>query len=107
MKVENQKLVEPSKILLPSMHLKLGLIKNSVKAMNQGETAFSYLWEKFPELSEAKLKEGIFFGPQVRDLIKDEYFDKLLQGDKKTAWESFKFVVKVFLGNGLKTMRSL
>jgi len=53
------------------------------------------------------LKEGIFFGPQVRDLIKDEYFDKLLQGDKKTAWESFKFVVKVFLGNGLKTMRSL
>ena len=27
MNVENQPLVEPSKILLPSMHLKLGLIK--------------------------------------------------------------------------------
>jgi len=35
--------VEPSKILLPSMHLKLGLMKNFVKAMNQEEAAFTYL----------------------------------------------------------------
>ena len=45
------------------------------------------------------MKEGIFVGPQIRDIIKDEYFDKLLQGDEKAAWDSFKFVVKVFLGN--------
>jgi hypothetical protein len=45
------------------------------------------------------LKEGIFFGPQIRDVIKDEYFGKLLQGDKKAALDSFKFVVKEFLGN--------
>jgi len=63
MNVENQPLVEPSKILLPSMHLKLGLMKNLVKAMNQEEAAFTYLREKFPRLSEAKLKEGIFIGP--------------------------------------------
>ena len=37
MNVDNQPLVEPSKILLPSMHLKLGLMKNFVKAMNQEE----------------------------------------------------------------------
>jgi hypothetical protein len=43
MNVENQPLVEPSKILLPSMHLKFGLIKNFVKAMNQEEAAFTYL----------------------------------------------------------------
>ena len=41
--VENQPQVEPSKILLPSMHLKLGLMKNVVKAMNQEEVAFTYL----------------------------------------------------------------
>jgi len=63
------------------MHLKLGLTKNSVKAMKQEEAAFTYLREKFPRLSEAKLKEGILIGPQIRDLMKDEYFDKLLQGD--------------------------
>jgi len=43
MNVEKQPLVEPSKSLLPSMHLKLGLMKNFVKAMNQGEAAFTYL----------------------------------------------------------------
>jgi len=45
------------------------------------------------------VKEGIFIGPQIRDLIKDEYFDKLLQDDEKAAWDSFKFVVKGFWGN--------
>ena len=99
MNVDNQPLVEPNKILLPSMHLKLGLMKNFVKAMNQEEAAFTYVRENFPRLSEAKLKEGVFIGPQIRDLIKDEYFDKLLQGDEKAAWDRFKFVVKGFLGN--------
>ena len=61
--------------------------------MNQEEAAFTYLREKFPKLSEAKLKEGIFIGPQIRDLLKDEYFDKLLQGDEKAVRDSFKFVV--------------
>jgi hypothetical protein len=62
------------------MHLKLGLTKISVKAMNQEEVAFAYLREKFPRLSEAKLKEGIFIGPQIRDVIKDEYFEKRRKG---------------------------
>jgi len=87
--LENQPLVELSKILLPSMHLKLGLTTNSVKAMNQEEAAFSYLREKFPRLSETKLKEGIFIGPQIRDLIKEEYFYKLLQGDEKAVLGQF------------------
>jgi len=99
MNVENQPLVEPSKILFPSMHLKLGLMKNFVKAMNQEEAAFTYLREKLPRLSEAKMKEGIFIVPQIRDIIKHEYFDKQLQGEEKAAWDSFKFAVKVFLGN--------
>jgi len=43
MNVENQPLVEPSKILLPSMHLKPGPMKHFVKAMNQEEAAFTYL----------------------------------------------------------------
>ena len=108
MNVENQPLVELSKILLPSMHLKLGLTKKSLKAMNQEEAAFTYLREPFPRLSEAKLKESIFIGPQIRDFIQDEYFDKLQQGDEKAVWDSFKFVIKGFLGTeGPKIMRIL
>jgi len=41
MNVENQPQVELSKILLPSMHLKLGRMKNFVNAMNQEEAAFT------------------------------------------------------------------
>jgi TRAP-type uncharacterized transport system substrate-binding protein len=65
MNVENQPLVDTSKILLPSIHLNDGLMKNVVKTMNQEEAAFTDLREKFPKLSEAKLKEGIFIGPQI------------------------------------------
>jgi len=28
----------------------------------------------------------------------DEFFEKLFQGDENVAWDSFKFVVKGFLG---------
>jgi len=84
---------------LPSMHLQLFLMKYFVKAMYQEEATFTFLRETFPRLGEAKLKEGIFIGPQIRDLIKDKYFNMLLQGDEKTAWGSFKFVVKGVLGN--------
>jgi len=43
MNVENQPLVEPSKILLPSIHLKLGQMKNFLKAVNQEKAAFTCL----------------------------------------------------------------
>jgi len=41
MQVKNQPLVEPSKILLLSMHLKLGLMKTFVKVMNKEEATFT------------------------------------------------------------------
>ena len=72
-------------------------MKNFVKAMNQEEAAFNYLREI--SQTEANLKEGIFIFPQLRDLIKDQCFDKLIQGDEKAAWDGFKFVVKGFLWN--------
>jgi hypothetical protein len=40
---------------LPSMQIKFGLLKHFVKAMSQEEAAFTYWWETFPRLSEAKL----------------------------------------------------
>ena len=83
MNVENQPLMEPSKILLPSMLLNW----SDEKFFKGHEPRISclYLREKFPRLSEAKLKESVFIGPQIRDIIRDEYFDKLFQGDEKAA----------------------
>lgn len=50
--------------------------------MNKNGTAFHYLRQKFPRLSEAKIKEGIFVGPQI-NLLKDEHFDTFLEDKEK------------------------
>ncbi|GFY02241.1 hypothetical protein TNCV_5101001 [Trichonephila clavipes] len=52
--------------------------------------AFMYLKQKFPKMSEAKIKEGIFVGPQVRSLMHDEKFEELLNPLEEAAWQAFK-----------------
>ena len=74
-------------------------MKNFVKAMNQDEPAFKYIYNKFPVLSQAKLKEGIFVGPQINKLLKDKGFDHTLPGIEKVAWNTFRDVAHNFLGN--------
>ncbi|GBN10989.1 hypothetical protein AVEN_13652-1 [Araneus ventricosus] len=71
-------LVPKENIYLPPLHIKLGLIKQFVKAMDNTGDGFNFLKTKFPRLSEAKIKEGIFVGPQIRQLFKDATFMKHL-----------------------------
>jgi hypothetical protein len=97
--VQHLALAEWHKILLPSLHIKLGLMKNFVKAMDWTGSAFKYLAEKFPRLSEAKIKEGVYVGPEIRKLFRDAMFNILLQGDEKKAWDAFRLVSTNFLGN--------
>ena len=92
-------LVDPQKILLPLLHIKLGLMKNFVKALDKEKPGFKYLYEKFPRLSEAKIKEGVFVGPQIHELFRDDTFDHLLSGNEKKAWKAFQLVATKFLGN--------
>lgn len=56
--VKYEPLVDPKNVLLPPLHIKLGLIKNFVKAMNKDGKGFKYLRQVFPQLSDAKLKEA-------------------------------------------------
>ena len=58
-------LVDMNKMLLPPLHIKLGLMKNFVKALHKNGAAFQHFSTVFPGLSAAKLKEGIFVGPQI------------------------------------------
>jgi hypothetical protein len=92
-------LVDPSKIILPPLHIKLGLMKNFVKAMKKDAPGFLYLQKKFSTISDAKLKAGVFTGPQIRETIKDQHFDNALSDMERSAWMSFKLVVTNFLGN--------
>ena len=58
-----------------------------------------YISNVFPGLSEEKKKAGIFDGPQIRMLMKDSDFTSHMNSNELTAWNSFKDVVKNFLGN--------
>ncbi|GBP23798.1 hypothetical protein EVAR_13756_1 [Eumeta japonica] len=46
-----------------------------------------------------KLKGGIFDGPQIRQLMKDTDFIKVMTVPESDAWKSFVLVVENFLGN--------
>ncbi|GBN52677.1 hypothetical protein AVEN_28818-1 [Araneus ventricosus] len=96
---EYEPLVAPEKILLPPLHIKLGLMKNFVKAMSCGGSGFQYLRLKFPKVSETKIKEFIFVGPQFRQLMKDPVFESKLTKKEAAAWTSFKELEKNFFGN--------
>ena len=62
-------LVDMNKVLLPPLHIKLGLMKNFVKALHKNAAAFQHLSTVFPGLRATKLKEGIFVGPQIREVL--------------------------------------
>jgi len=74
-------------------------MKNFIKTMDRTGSAFKYLAEKLPRLSEAKIKEGFFVGPQIRKLFRDNMFNNLRHGDEKKAWNMFRLVSTNFLGN--------
>ncbi len=61
-----QNLVDPKEVLLPSLHIKLGLMKQFVKALDKTGDCFRYVNEVFPHLSEGKIKEGVFVGPNIK-----------------------------------------
>jgi hypothetical protein len=92
-------LVDPKKILLPSLHIKLGIMKQFVKALPKTGNCFKYLCKMFPHLSEAKIKERDFVGPDIRKLIFDEYFLFTMTEVEREAWIAFKRVVTKFLGS--------
>lgn len=92
-------LVHAQNVLLPPLHIKLGLMKTFVKNLDRNGAAFQYLINKFPNITEAKLKEGIFVGPQIRKLINDTDFSSRMASIELEAWLSFVQVVQSFLGN--------
>ena len=60
--IENNPLVPSSKILLPPLHIKLGLIRNFIKALDVDGCALQHIKKVFPCLSNAKIEAGkIFF----------------------------------------------
>ena len=92
-------LVQRYNMLLPPLHIKLGLMKNYIKALVKEGGAFQFLRSKFKYISEAKINAGILNGPQIRELISNSNFDESMTNDEIQAWISLKSVIQNFLGN--------
>ncbi|KAJ8883145.1 hypothetical protein PR048_014985 [Dryococelus australis] len=58
--------------------------------MDEKGAGFLYSREKFVRVSDLKIKEGIFVGPQIRALFSDRHFEDLLS------------IIEKFAGNTLK-----
>ena len=97
--VINEPLVPREKIILPPLHIKLGIMKQFVKALPVHGNCFNYICRVFPGMSNKKLKAGIFDGPQIRKLMNDPNFTASMTEKEFAAWISFTVVVKNFLGN--------
>ena len=69
-----------------------------MKALNNDSPVFSFLQSTFYSLSNAKTKEDVFFGPQIRKLFRNDEFDKMLNEDERTTWNCLKDVCQNFLG---------
>lgn len=118
-------LVSIEKVLLPPLHIKLGIVKNFIKALDREGQAFIELRRIFPKLSGMKINEGmnsskytytifivsvenfilyygyfigVFNGPDIRRLMKDERFENALGELQLIAWDCVKAVIENVLG---------
>jgi len=57
---------------------------------------FQYRSNTFPNISTAKLTEGIFVGTKIRELLEGEAFVESLTDTERAAWESFGWVCANF-----------
>ena len=90
--VRYEPLVPRNKI--PPLHIKLGLVKQFVKALDPSSEAFRYIRTLFPKLSDAKIKAGIFIGPQMKQMLPSQELENIMSAKQKAL-----AVVHGFLSN--------
>ena len=55
--------LDPRKMLIPPLHIKLGLVKQIVTSLEKESAAFKYPKDLFPTFLGAKVKTGILVRP--------------------------------------------
>ena len=97
--VIREPLISREKVLLPPLHIKLGLVKQFVKALDFEGEVFQGIRSMFTRLSEAKIKGRIFVAPQINTMLKSKTLEEKMNETEKEAWQAFRGVVDGFLGN--------
>ena len=53
----------------------------------------------FPSISEAKVKDGMFLGPQIRRMLASEELKEQISDLERNAWQAFRMILQGFIGN--------
>ena len=72
----------------PPLHIKLGLMKQLVKALEKEGNFFEYFCNTFPYLSKKK-----------KLMVQDAHFIEPMNDIESRAWKSFISVIQTLLGN--------
>ena len=83
--VINHSLVPVEKILLSPPHIKLGPVKQFVKALNPASASFQHIRQMFPKVSDAKISAGISVGPQIKVTLACKELDDKMSAVEKEA----------------------
>ena len=67
--------------------------------MDKTGRGYEYVRNEFSNASDAKIKEGIFTGPQTREPRQDKQFYEDLNETERNEWLSFKRICKDFSRN--------
>ncbi|GBN77082.1 hypothetical protein AVEN_152834-1 [Araneus ventricosus] len=80
-----------------------------VKALDREGVAFLHLRNEFKHLSEAKVKEEVFIGPQIKAVFRDEEFEKenCQKQKKQPGWHSHQYAHISLEIRKLETMKIL
>ena len=65
-------------------------MKNFVKGADKTGLDFDYLRNNFPNVSDVKIKDGIFIEPQINELLQDKQFYEHLNETERNSWLSSK-----------------
>jgi len=73
-------------------------METNFRALERDGQALAYMRNKFPKFSEIKVKEGIFVGLEMWEVVKDREFNSNLSDTENAVWNAFKSVCTNCLG---------
>ena len=93
----NQAPISVEKILLLPLHIKLGLLKQFVKALDPAGAAFQHIRQMFPSLPDAKFSGGIFVESQIKVMLANKDLEDKMSAVEKRAYAAITQIVQGFL----------
>ena len=87
------------KISLPTLHRKLKLAKQFIKALKSDSKTFNRVQALFLKLSEAKIKADLLTGPHIRQMLGCKEMTDKITALERDAWPSFCNVLHGYLRN--------